>query len=274
MIMHATKSIFFGMFAVSVAMPTMAHEFWIAPSDYMADENSKIEAELLVGMDMVGAAQIYITSDIQESFRQLADQRKSNEGRLGNRPAIQTMPLGSGLHVLAHVTTAQSTSYEDMEKFEAFLKEKDLLNFLDAHQARELPEKNFTESYVRHAKSLIVRGSADGQDQYVGLRVELVAKGNPYDMKLPGEFSVMALEHGKPVPQRRVTVQSRDDQGNITRDFAVTDDTGMAKIMIYPGREYLLDLVTMEQTDPETNQHKAPWRSHWASLTFRTPRIK
>jgi len=95
MINHAAKYISFGMLALSVAMPAMAHEFWIAPTDYMADENSKIEAELLVGMDMVGAAQIYITSEMQESFRQLADQRKSNEGRLGNRPAIQTMPLGS-----------------------------------------------------------------------------------------------------------------------------------------------------------------------------------
>ncbi|HCY48543.1 MAG TPA: hypothetical protein DHV03_07645 [Alphaproteobacteria bacterium] len=252
-------------------MPALSHEFWIAPTSYLADETTQIDAELLVGMDMVGSAQIHIKNEIKQSFRQLADQRKPNKGRLGDRPALQTMALGSGLHVLAHVTKQQSTSYKDLQKFQAFLEEKDLLAYLQEHRDRNLPEKDFAEGYVRHAKSLLVRGSAMGGDQILGLRLELVAMNNPYVMTLPNNIPILALEHGKPVANRRMTIQSRRPDGVTDRAFAMTNDQGLANIMLYPDREYLIDLVTMEQSDPATDPHQAPWRSHWASLTFQTP---
>ncbi len=61
-----------------------------------------------------------------------------------------------------------------------FINNKELLWVFGEHKKRNLPEKNFSESYRRYGKSVVKVGHGKVNDRALGLLFEWVLETNPY----------------------------------------------------------------------------------------------
>ena len=99
------------------------------------------------------------------------------------------------------------------------------------------------------------------------MRFEIVALNNPYaDPGAP--LPIKVLLDGEPYRNAQVTVFEKPKDEKTVRTTTQTDDEGKAVIAVRPDTLYLLNSVFIEPVEARKN---APvWRSHWASMTFRS----
>ena len=170
-----------------------------------------------------------------------------------------------------HQTTPSYETYTKPEKFTSFAAAKGFADVV-AHYKKPQP-KNFrlVEKYSRFVKSLIMVGPASGQDQLVGLEMELVALKNPYQQPVSKEFSVAVYESGVPLPRAQVTVFIRHTPRDIEKKIIMADSQGRVHLALLPGRQYLFDSVKLKPIKDAGSRKDAQWESLWASLTFAVP---
>jgi hypothetical protein len=134
------------------------------------------------------------------------------------------------------------------------------------HRARGLPERDFSETYVRCAKALIQVGPVrdEDRDRPVGLPLELVALANPYAGPLPDGLPVRLFWKGAPLADTQIAV-FRESGGSVGRTVTRTGEDGVASIPVDGRGRFLLNAVRLDPADPNTGDE---WHSHWASLTF------
>jgi uncharacterized GH25 family protein len=246
--------------------PSVAHEFWVAPSTYTPDQGSMLAIGLKVGQMMKGADYPYL-SDKFESFTITTREGTRNaEGVEGDIPAISYSADDPGLHVVAFHASPYPITFDTLTEFEDYLKYEGLGAIALAHSARGLPPIGITERYIRCAKALVQVGpiSETDLDKPLGLPFELVAVANPYTAGLEA-LSVILSWKGEPVAGRQLAVFR--DNGEVTRTLLTTDTSGRATIPLAGGGEFLLNAVNMEPVEGSD----AMWESHWASLTFGLP---
>lgn len=253
-----------------LASPLSAHEFWIEPETFALPDGAPVVAQTIVGTELKGATYSYNPRDFTR-FEIVTDAGvQPVEGRLGDKPALNMVPEGTGLATIVHVTRDHSLIYRKWEKFTAFCTHKDFTWALDRHIARGLAQDLVRERYSRHAKSLVALGDGAGADREMGLLTEIVAEANPYTDDLSGGFPVRVLYQGAPRADVQVELFERNAAGDVTIRLYRTDDQGRVSVDVTPGHFYLVDSVVMREL--EVTEDKDPaWESLWASLTFETP---
>lgn len=253
-----------------LASPLSAHEFWIEPEVFALEEGAPVMAQTLVGSELKGATYSYNPQNFTR-FEIVTDAGvQPVEGRLGDKPALNMVPEGSGLATIVHVTRDYSLTYREWEKFTAFCEHKDFTWAIDRHLERGLGQERVYERYSRHAKSLVALGDGAGADRAVGLLTEIVAEANPYTDDLSGGFPVRVLYEGAPRADAQVELFERDAAGEVTIRLYRTDDQGRAMVEVKPGHFYLVDAVVMRELEVAEDTDPA-WESLWASLTFEVP---
>jgi hypothetical protein len=110
-----------------------------------------------------------------------------------------------------------------------------------------------------------------GQDQLLGLEMELVALTNPYQHPAPETFRMAVYESGVPRPGAQVTVFIRHAPRDIEQKIIVADEDGQIQMPLLPGRQYLFDSVKLYRLKNPDTEKDAEWESLWASLTFAVP---
>jgi len=182
-----------------LAQVATAHELWIEPTDYQVDQGGQLQALIKNGEAFDGTTLPFIDRRFRH-FIVYADGKSTRvPGRNGDNPALNMSASRDGLNVVGYQSTPETISYATWEKFQKFVDHKDLGDNVRAeHDARGLPETDFTESYVRYSKSLIGVGSGAGSDLRIGLETELVALTNPYTDDLSGGMQVQ-LFYGQAV---------------------------------------------------------------------------
>lgn len=251
-----------------LALPAPAHEFWIEPQQYQVESGQPVQADLLVGENFEGAPQVYFETRV-DRFELVRDgTRVPYNGRMGDVPALQLPDQGDGLLVIAHETRATELKYKTWADFEAFATHKGYSDIRVRHLARGLPDRDFWESYTRHAKSLIAVGTGIGSDQPLGLETEFVALSNPYTDDLGGGFLVSLTYLGQPRADAQIEIFERAPDGNVTTGIARSDLDGRVRIPVRSGYSYLLDAVVLR---PAPDGDRAVWQSLWAALTFAVP---
>ena len=93
-------------------------------------------------------------------------------GILGDLPAVRMPRMPEGLAVVGLVTTFSRINYREFAKFERFAKAHGEDAAIPAHQARGLPNEDFSEAYKRFAKSLVPVGQGKGNDVRFGMEFE------------------------------------------------------------------------------------------------------
>ncbi|MEX0348554.1 MAG: DUF4198 domain-containing protein [Paracoccaceae bacterium] len=256
------------MLACVVALPGLAHEFWIEPSEFQVETGAALTAQLRVGEKLKGSPQAYFPNRIARFELRSGDAVLPYAGRLGDIPALNTRAEQDGLLVILHQTAPSTLDYKEWAKFQAFADHKDFRDIRARHLARGLPLDGFTEIYTRYARALVAVGSGQGTDGISGMETEFVALTNPYANPTPDAVSVQLYYQGKPQPDAQVEVFDRAPDGSVSISLARTDAEGRAVIPVTSGHHYLLDAVRLR---PYDGSEEAVWESLWASLTFAVP---
>lgn len=258
------------LFALAIALPVKAHEFWISPQAYIIAAGETILADLRVGQELSGTTYSYIPQNITR-FDVLGPEGLSPvTGRVGDRPAANFASGPEGLLTLIHETTDSILTYRDFQKFVAFTEHKDFTWAIAEHAARGIPEFGFKETYRRYAKALIAVGDGAGQDTRVGLNFELVALSNPYTDPIIEGLQVQLWLGDAPLPDTQIEVFAKDMTGQVTVTKYLTDEAGMVTLPMAPNTEYLVDSVILSAREPSPETQEAVWHSDWAALTFKT----
>ncbi|MGH1425343.1 MAG: DUF4198 domain-containing protein [Pseudooceanicola sp.] len=249
-----------------------AHEFWIEPEKYLIAPDSGVRANLRNGQEFNGSDLSWFDRRNVRVENVFAGKVRKITGRAGDIPALQVPAPGSGLMVLVHQSEATLLTYKDWDTVLSFAAHKDFPWFAQRHRTRGLPEDAVTEVYTRFSKSLVGFGGAKGQDQAVGLEVEIVALANPYTDDLGGGLPVKVIYRDTPQPDVQVEAYAKAPDGTVTLTQLRTDAQGQALVPVIAGHSYLIDHVVLREPDPATNYaDKAMWESLWASLTFAVP---
>ena len=260
-----------GLLAGLVSLPSFAHEFWLEPSDFQPKVGDVVTVDLVIGTHFDGFSSPYTPDEIAAFGLIDAAGNTAITGRFGDMPAGQFVVAQVGLSLLYHQTTPSYVTYTKPEKFISFAVEKGFADVAARYQKQTAENFRLVEKYRRFAKSLIMVGPASGQDQLLGLEMELVALTNPYQQSVSKEFTVAVYESGAPRPGAQVTVFIRHTPSDVEKKIIIADERGRVHLSLLPGRPYLFDSVKLQPIKDADPIKNAEWESLWAALTFAVP---
>lgn len=261
------RLIYFFIFFLSIVFfnkTTIAHELWLEPKNFKFDNKKLIKIDIKIGQNFEGSAFGYYDPLKKSLYIENKNTKIDLKQRDGNFPAIQTLILESGFHILNYETNYETLKYESKEKFLDFLKEQRLQNKVEITEHDKLQ----TESYKRIAKVLLTDGKDSFFVQKPKLDFEIIALNSPYEQK--NEFFKFQLfKKTKPLGNWEVTVFSKNDK-NIFKDIVKTNPNGVGKLRLSDNRLYLLSAVSLEKANfKDKIKYKSNWLSAWASMTFK-----
>lgn len=252
------------------------HEFWIEPESFIVKKDGEIKGNLRVGQMMKGTSYGYYPKNFKRFQLKKKNVLEPLQGRLGDNPAISAPAQGDHLVTIIHETSNSIVHYDNWNKFDEFLKQKNLLSIKKMHLKNNFPKSQFKEIYSRYAKALIGSGSSLGSDIAVGLETELVALSNPYVDDLSNGIVFELLYKGLPQKNKQIEIFSRNNNGEVSKKTTLTNINGQAKVQVKPQTDYMINSVIMRT--PNLSQVKSKndnslilWESLWASITFRVP---
>ena len=241
-----------------------AHELWLEPINFKFNNKEVSKIHIKVGQNFNGSPFGYYDPNKKNLYLENKNKVINLPQRDGNFPAIQTLILDKGFHVLTYETNYEFLKYESIEKFEDFLKEQNFESTLDKFDKNKLP----TESYRRFAKALMTNGNKSFFIQKPKLDFEIIALTSPYNLK-EEIFEFQLFEKGNPLENWQITIFSRDEE-NSYKEIVKTNPNGVGKIRIFENRTYLLSAVKLDKANYiEKLKYKSDWFSLWASLTFK-----
>ena len=241
-----------------------AHELWLEPINFKFNNKEVSKIHIKVGQNFNGSPFGYYEPNKKNLYLENKNKVINLPQRDGNFPAIQTLILDKGFHILNYETNYEFLKYESIEKFEDFLKEQNFESTLEKFDKNKLP----TESYRRFAKALMTNGNKSFFIQKPKLDFEIIALTSPYNLK-EEIFEFQLFEKGNPLENWQITIFSRDEE-NSYKEIVKTNPNGVGKIRIFENRTYLLSAVKLDKANYiEKLKYKSDWFSLWASLTFK-----
>ena len=241
-----------------------AHELWLEPVKFKFNNKEVSKIHINIGQNFIGSPFGYYDPSKKNLYLENKNQLINLPQRDGNFPAIQTLILDKGFHILNYETNYEFLKYESIEKFEDFLNEQNFESILYKFDKNKLP----TESYRRFAKALMTDGNKSFFIQKPKLDFEIIALTSPYNLK-EEIFEFQLFEKGNPLENWQITIFSRDEK-NSYKEIVKTNPNGVGKIKIFENRTYLLSAVKLNKANyMKKLKHKSDWLSLWASLVFR-----
>tara|TARA_B100001142_G_scaffold249284_1_gene249274 strand:+ start:25 stop:864 length:840 start_codon:yes stop_codon:yes gene_type:complete len=252
------------LFITFLKFDSHAHELWLEPINFKFNNKEVSKIHIKVGQNFNGSPFGYYDPNKKNLYLENKNKVINLPQRDGNFPAIQTLILDKGFHILNYETNYEFLKYESIEKFEDFLKEQNFESTLDKFDKNKLP----TESYRRFAKALMTNGNKSFFIQKPKLDFEIIALTSPYNLK-EEIFEFQLFEKGNPLENWQITIFSRDEE-NSYKEIVKTNPNGVGKIRIFENRTYLLSAVKLDKANYiEKLKYKSDWFSLWASLTFK-----
>lgn len=248
-----------------MAWPAAAHEFWIEPHAYRADVGAPVTASLFVGQDFKGREQSYLPRNFKSFTMTDASGTSSVQMTLGDRPAFVQTPTQEGAFLLGYVSNPMRVIYNEVEKFQTFIQEKDFAWAWDAHQQRGLSTDRIIETYHRYAKAMVQVGGIPVQDVDLGYEIEFIAQS---DLSKAGEAVFLLEYQDAPLPKTQVTVWDKASDGTVTHHTYRTDAGGIVHVPTQAGRSYLVDAVVIRPLAQSSSKLDPMWETVWASYTF------
>jgi hypothetical protein len=248
-----------------------AHEFWLDTDRFQYEIGEKVKVSLVNGTKFDGVNLPYFTRRVSDLYYSI-DGRIDATSRLGDLPAFQQVIDTPGLARFVYISKIDNITYRGLEKFTAFVAEKDSKWALERHLANNWPKERFTERYFRHSKALIGIGHNEGADETFGLFVEFTALKNPYTDDVTEGLPVLLTQSGDPIANAQIEVFERATDDTVHIFKRTTDAMGRANVPVRAGHDYLLDHVVLtEVKDHADHANGVYWQSDWAALTFSVP---
>ena len=241
-----------------------AHELWLEPVNFKFNNKELFKVNINIGQNFVGSPFGYYGPNKKKLYIENKNKLKNLTPRDGDFPAIQTLILEKGFHVLNYETNNEFLKYDSIEKFEEFINEQGLQNTINKIDRNKIP----TENYRRFAKALITDGNNNFFIQKPKFDLELIALNSPYNLK-NSIFKFQLFEKNKPLGNWQITVFSKDEN-NTYKEKIKTNSNGIGKIKPLENRSYLLSAVKLNKVNYlQKLKYKSDWLSMWASLVFK-----
>jgi hypothetical protein len=241
-----------------------AHELWLEPVNFKFNNKEISKIHINIGQNFMGTPFGYYDPNKKSLYLENRNKVISLPQRDGNFPAIQTLILDKGFHILNYETNYEFLKYESVEKFENFLKEQDLQSAVDNFDTNKIP----TESYRRFAKVLMTDGNKDFFIQKPKLDFEIIALNSPYGLK-GNLFEFQLFNKKKPLRNWQITIFSKDKK-NFYKKKIKTDSNGVGQLRTLENRTYLLSAVKLNRANyMEKLKYKSDWFSSWTTLVFK-----
>jgi len=245
---------------------TVAHEFWIEPSDLALRPHERVTLRLCVG-DGEEASPLARDESRIETFASIGPAgRRSIPGLHGADPAGVERFETSGDYVIAYETNHAYTT-QPSAQFEEYLFEVGLETIANARRKHGDGARRVREAYSRHAKALLRVGNdpAAAHDHAVGLRLELILE-DPAPGAAPEETTIRLLYLGRPLAGALVTAAALGSPERALQ--ARSDSRGRVRIALRSGDAWRISTVHMVRGSRDLG---ADWESLWASLVFARP---
>lgn len=242
-----------------LALPALAHDFWIEPTTFRPVPGKMFGVGLRVGQNFIGDPVPRGDSLIKSFTIREAALEHSINGSENQEPAGYARLFRPGVAVIGY----QSKPYPlelSAEKFNEFLAQEGLDDIRAQRHRRGEDAKPDREQFSRFAKAVVGTGAGAKLNQPFGWRFEIVPETNPLEGTLLG---VRVLLDQKPVRAALVTAINRDDEA--ARVHARTNADGRAVLALPKAGVWQIKCVALV---PAAAKSGFEWESLWASLTF------
>jgi uncharacterized GH25 family protein len=254
-------------------LPAAAHEFWLAPSQYVVPAGTPITVRAFAGTGFRGESKPWDpTHSVRFTARTAHPIDMTRAASPGDLTWIHFAPSDAGGAMLAF-----ESGFTPIElpaaQFEKYLADEGLDGPLAArrHAGTAVPGR---ERYRRCAKAWLAGSAADRATVAAGLPLEIVPLSSPGHEP---SLRVRVLWNGRPLASGLVKawLAPLGSDGSIqdpaTRDSirvawrGRTDARGEVLVPCAASGEWLLSVVQMV---PCLDRNEADWESTWASFTF------
>ena len=241
-----------------------AHELWLEPVNFNFNNKELFKTNINIGQDFIGSPFGFYSPNKKSLYLENRKKVTKLSQRDGDFPAIQTLILEQGFHILNYETNNEFLKYDSVEKFEDFIKEQGLQSTIKKLDRNKIP----TENYRRFAKVLITDGNKGFFIQKPKLDFEIIALNTPYEDKSIF-FEFQLFEKNKPLGNWQITIFSKDEN-NIYKEKIKTNSNGVGKIKTIENRTYLISAVKLNKANYfQKIKFKSDWFSLWASLVIK-----
>lgn len=252
-----------------IAMPVLAHDFWLQPARFEVEPGAPLNAVFLVGH---GAAR----DRWNNNDRIVSLNEYFGAGKIDRRGSLRTGGAADfavrfesvGLHVLGMQSTYAASELPAL-RFNDYVKEEGLVLIAAARKRAGTLNAAGRERYSRRAKSMIQVGARGAGDQRlatrpIGLKLEIVLQRNPYALSASRTLPIHVLYNGRRLANATVKLTNLADDAKPV-SVAVTDRSGRAEFRI-PGKgNWLLNTVWGE---PIAGVPDVDFDTTFSSLTF------
>jgi len=251
---------------------TLAHEFWLQPTRYVARVGDRISVQVMVGEGFEGE------KSEGKKNRIVQYRHHTATGSIDLAPALTNGTYGDvtvqlttpGTHLFTFANTPKFLAMK-ADSFLLYLEEDGLDAVIAARKQRGETATPSRELYQRCVKTLVQVGDKpdDTFAKPTGMPLEIRVDKNPYAQRVGQPLTYQVLFGQKPVAGALVRYWNRDLKNELSEERQRSDAQGRVQFALKAGRNMVSVVHMVPASDTaQTRYQPADWHSYWGSLTF------
>ena len=250
-----------------------AHDFWVQPNQYWLGPQTLTPLTLQVGHGPFRQRSPIRLSRITR-FEAIAPNGTVIDLRGRLHPAGETEDgnfqfLEPGAYVLVLETDDRAQSHLPAIRFNDYLRAEGLTPALELRERMDRMDADGSESYSRHAKSIVQVGTPDMKSQsqvtrVLGLPLEIVLEQSPYAVSRPVSLPVRVIYQGRPLAGALVKLTDLEHDA-VPVETHLTDRAGRARFAMPNDGSWLLNVIW---TAPQPPSRETDFETVFSSLSF------
>ena len=253
-----------------VAAVAAAHDLFLKPERYHADENADVLVRVLNGTfskseNAIARDRLIDVSVVSPAGRTHLDTTEWSAS--GDTSVFHFRTGSSGTYVLG-VSTRARTFELSAKDFNTYLETDGVPDVLAARRRSGESTRPARERYSKHVKAVVQVGGSlsDAYATPLGYPAEIILLANPYAVRAGGVLRIRALVEGSPVANQFVLYGGRTSTGaRLAQRSTRTDSGGVARIPIRTRGVWYVKFINMSR---QPDGGDADYESKWATLTF------
>jgi uncharacterized GH25 family protein len=262
------------MLGMLVALPAVAHDFWVQPEQYWSQPNASIPITLQVGhgperqRSPIRQSRIARFSNVLPEGAMLDERANLHLGGATEDGRLRFQTAGTYIVVLE--TDDRGRSALSAQRFNEYVRTEGLTRAQEQRERTDRMKAGASESYRRVTKALVQIGAVDSQSQSqvttpLGLTLEIVPERNPYSGA--GDLPIRVIFEGQPLAGALIKLTQLAHDGT-PHEVQRTDGAGRARFELPEGGSWLLNVIW---TKPAPATAEVDFETTFSSLSFGFP---